>query len=84
MVEADRENFSSKEREGMGVLAREPLVPTCPSLHHERCGREELSVSCEEAKGARSILLTWADRSSWARRVSSLTYSCLKMYVMEV
>lgn len=84
MVEADRENFRSKEREGMGVLAGEPLVPTCPSLHHERCGREELSVSCEEAKGARSILLTWADRSSWARRVSSLTYSCLKMYVMEV
>lgn len=28
VIEADRENFRSKEREGVGVLARGPLVPT--------------------------------------------------------
>lgn len=85
MIEADRENFKNKEREGMGVLACKPLVPTCLSLHDEWCGPEELSAPYEEAKGCQVHPPDLGRlRSSWARRISSLMYSCLKIYVIEV
>ena len=50
MIEADRENFRNKEREGRGVLAGKPLVPTCLSLDDEWCGSKEWSVSYEEPR----------------------------------
>ena len=50
VIEADRENFRNKEREGRGVLAGKPLVPTCLFLDDEWCGSKELSVSYEEPR----------------------------------